>query len=98
MNHADLPTPNDLVNCPELAILAVLETALHLSVRALVAPHPQLQSQDAPYWCRDRSRAFIIAGSIVELALALSEQVERYRALLPPDPPGPQLLEDDIPS
>lgn len=96
MNRADLPTPNDLVNCPELGVLAVLETTLHLSVRALVAAHPQLETQDVPYWCRDRSRPFIIAGSIVELALALSEQVEQYTALQPPDPPGPQ-LEDDIP-
>jgi hypothetical protein len=89
------PLPFDLAENPELAVLAVLDTALHLTVRALVAAHPQLQADEVPYWCLDRSPPFILADSIVSHAQALSEQVAQYRILLlPPDPPAPHHDED----
>lgn len=95
MNSDEWPLPFDLAENPELAVLAVLDTALHLAVRALVAAHPQLEANDVPYWCLDRSRAFILADSVVSHALALAEQVEQYRAsLLPPDSPAPHHDED----
>lgn len=96
MNSSEWPLPFDLAENPELAVLAVLDTALHLAVRALVAAHPQLEADDVPYWCRDRSPAFILADSITAHAQALSEQVEQYRTfMLPPDPPAPHV--DDVP-
>jgi len=78
------PLPFDLAENPELAVLAVLDTALHLAVRALVAAHPQLQADEVPYWCLDRSPPFILADSIVSHAQALSEKLEQYRILLLP--------------
>ena len=97
MNHSDWPTPCDLDANPELAVLTVLDTALHLSIRALVAAHPQLQADEVPFWSLDRSRPFTLAGSIASLAQTLSEQVDLYRAsLLPPDPPRAH-QKDDIP-
>jgi hypothetical protein len=95
MNNSDWPTPCDLADNPELAVLAVLDTALHLSIRALVAAHPQLEADAVPFWRLDRSRPFLLAGSIVSLAQMLSDQLEQYRTLLLPEPPGAQ-QEDDI--
>ena len=92
-----LPTPYDLVDNPELACLTVLDTALHLTVCALLAAHPQLQADEVPYWCLDRSPAFILANSIVENAQALAEQIDKYKScVLPPDPHPPH-QDDDIP-
>ena len=97
MNSADWPLPFDLAENPELAILAVLDTALHLAVHALVAAHPQIEADEVPYWRLDRSPAFILADSIASHALALSDQINQYRAcLLPPNPPAP-IQDDDIP-
>lgn len=97
MNNSEWPLPFDLAENPELAVLAVLDTALHLAVRALVAAHPQLEADNVPYWRLDRSPAFSLANSIVSHAQALSEQVELYRALLlTPNPPAPH-QNDDIP-
>jgi len=97
MNSKEWPLPFDLAENPELAVLVVLDTALHLAVRALVAAHPQLETDDVPYWCLDQSPAFILADSIVSHAQALSEQVQQYRAfMLPSDPPAPH-QDDDIP-
>ncbi len=94
--NSDWPTPSDLDGNPELAVLAVLDAALHLSVRALVAAHPQLEADEVPYWRLDRSPPFTLASSIVSLALVLSEQIDQYTALLLPEPPDAQ-QEDDIP-
>lgn len=95
MNNSEWPDPFDLTENPELAVLAVLDTALHLAVRALVAAHPQLEADDAPYWRRDRSPAFLRADSIASHAHALADEIQRYRAgLLPPAPPH---QDDDIP-
>lgn len=97
MNNAhQWPNPFDLAENPELAVLAVLDTALHLAVRALVAAHPQLETDETPYWCRDRSPAFILADSIASRAHALSKEIQHYTACLLPDPP-PSKHDDDIP-
>lgn len=89
------PLPFDLAENPELAVLAVLDSALHLTVRALVAAHPQLQADEVPYWRLDRSPLFILADSIVSHAQTLSEKLEQYRILLLPlDPPAPHHNED----
>jgi hypothetical protein len=47
MSH-DLPTPPEIAETPELALLSVLNFALEASVRALVAAHPELQAEDLP--------------------------------------------------
>jgi hypothetical protein len=44
MSH-DLPTPPEIAETPELALLSVLNFALEASVRALVAAHPELEGE-----------------------------------------------------
>ena len=97
MNHADLPTPFDLVHSPELASLTLLEYALQVTVRALVATYPQLQDGDVPYWRVDPSPACKLASSIVTRAGSLTPLIRRYSAQLPPDPPGSPHRDDDVP-
>lgn len=48
MNN-ELPTPPQIAECPELAILAVVDHALEVCVRSLVAAHPELDGPDQPY-------------------------------------------------
>lgn len=96
MNHAEWPMPWDLDGNPELAVLIVLETALHISIRALIAAHPQLAADEIPYWRVDRSPPFTVASALVLHAQDLAEEIQRYRSLLLPDPPNaPQV--DDLP-
>ena len=49
----NLPTPHQLSESPELGVLALLDLALDLVVRELVAVHPLLVADDPPYWRRD---------------------------------------------
>ena len=98
MKPSNWPTPYDLARSPELAILAVLDDALHMTVRALVASHPQLDSDEVPSWRVDRSRPFLLAHAIISRAQSLSAQVQQYQALLPPNPPDvPPDEHQDIP-
>ncbi len=98
MRSPHWPTPYDLARCPELAILAILDDALHLTTRALVASYPQLDSDQVPSWRVDRSRPCLLARSIISRAQSLSAQVEQYRRLLPSDPPDvPPDEHHDIP-
>jgi hypothetical protein len=39
-----LPTPDELLHAPELAILGVLEAAIDLALVAIVAAQPELQA------------------------------------------------------
>jgi hypothetical protein len=98
MRSPNWPTPYDLARCPELAILAVLDDALHLTIRALVASYPQLDSDEVPSWRVDRSRPFLLARTIISLAQSLSAQIERYQPMLASDPPDvPPDEHQDIP-
>jgi len=92
MKPYGLPTPYDLIRSPELAIMTLLDQALHIAVRALIATYPQLDSDEVPYWCRDSSRAFSLASSIISRAQSLSKKVQQYQTLLPPDPPDAQQI------
>lgn len=60
------PTPEDLVDAPELAILAALERTLDLVVRALVSAHPELADPERPYWLRQASRMPSAAETLVD--------------------------------
>lgn len=76
MRH-DVPTPDDLVNYPELATLDVLDRALFVAEHALLAAHPVLMTDEQP---DDRDDPAHLAMRILGLALVLAETLERYRA------------------
>ena len=71
------PTYEQLLATPELATLAVLETALDVTVLALAAQHPELHDQIA-----DALPELRAAGDIIDLARALATELKRYRGEL----------------
>jgi hypothetical protein len=73
---------------PELAALALLEAALEIASAALVAAQPELLRPDDFEPSTDSAQA---ASAIVQQALALRGNVNRYRIalVLDPGPDGP---------
>jgi hypothetical protein len=69
-------SPEKLAISPELASLAVLDTALDMTTLALAAAWPELQDGLFSY---DEPRA---ALEIIELARALAAALRRYRRAL----------------
>ena len=81
-------TAERLASCPEIAALAVLDTALDVSVFALLAACPELHDGHLTF---RRSR---VALEIVDLARALGCALRRYRrAVITPD----RRERDDLP-
>jgi hypothetical protein len=72
------PTPEELVETPELAILAALDDTLALTLRALVAAHPQLADPECPYWARHASAKSVAADRILKASRPLSTAIEAY--------------------
>ena len=72
------PTPQELVDAPELAILAALDDTLVLALRALVAAHPQLVDPECPHWARDGSAERHAADRILTASATLSTAIEEY--------------------
>lgn len=77
-----LPTPSDLVNHPELAVLSILDTAAQTAIRALAAVHPELQESDPDY--ADDGTALLpsIAHCLVIQARSLSHVLDSYRQVV----------------
>jgi hypothetical protein len=69
-------SPERLMAAPELAALAVLDTALHVAIFALAAAWPELHGGDLIH---DQTRA---ALDVIEHARALSIALRRYRRTL----------------
>jgi hypothetical protein len=74
-----IPTPDDLVDAPELAILAALELMLDLAVRALVCEHPELADPERPYWLPQASPLDNAAHTVVGSAADLKQALITYR-------------------
>ena len=72
-----LPTPDELVHAPELAILGALAATIDLAIVALVAVHPELQGADG----RDAVTAAsaVQADHVIVRAQALVAAIARYR-------------------
>ena len=64
-----MPTPDDLVGTPELAILAALAWTLDLVTRTLVCAYPELTDPERPYW--------LCQASPIATAAETSEQSHR---------------------
>ncbi len=73
-----LPTPDELVLAPELAILGALDAAIDLGVVALVAAQPELQPTDD---ARDAvtTAAAHHADLVIAKAQALAAAIDDYR-------------------
>jgi hypothetical protein len=76
MEPDQLPTPGEIAEASELAVLAVLDTALDMSVRALIAAHPELCGDHFP---RTRMKAALCGNRLMNLACQLQAAVARYR-------------------
>lgn len=73
------PTPEELGEAPELAVLALLDTNLELALRALVAAHPALGDPDRPSWTFEPSPSGRAAEIFLAWAKGLHQALETYR-------------------
>lgn len=73
-----LPTPPELDQAPELALISVLEITLEMTVRALVAAHPQLCDHQRPYWI-PQTPSSTIAETIVSRVDSLKQSLHHYQ-------------------
>jgi hypothetical protein len=71
------PTVPELVHAPELATIALLEHALDLAARALLAEHPTLADDFAG--TRDDGPVLTLAHAISRQAAVLEQALRRYR-------------------
>jgi len=94
MNHP--PTPKDLLDAPELAVITVLRTTLDAAKATLISVHPDLYSPDDDL----RDPAFpgssAVAGTLLTLIRALSEQIDLYRRLVDGGAPRREDLPEDF--
>jgi len=74
-----LPTPDDLLDAPELAILAALDLMLDLALHALVCEHPELADPERPYWLPQASPSATAARTVVAQADDLKQALVTYR-------------------
>jgi hypothetical protein len=79
-----LPTPAELDEAPELAILAALDDTLETALRALVAAHPQLGDSECPAWVRRTSAASAAADRILHASKRLAHALDAYRRAVTP--------------
>jgi len=75
------PTPAELLDAPELAILAVLRTTLDATVATLTSVHPDLYSPDDHVRDPVFPGSSAIAGTLITLIRALEELIDVYRRL-----------------
>ena len=71
-----LPTPKEIAKAPELVALHALVHALELATRALVAVHPGLDGDEAPYWVMSTD------GGRRRSALRIAINASRLRGLI----------------
>lgn len=67
-----------LVQAPELATLALLETLLSVTHRVLLAEHPTLLHEEQPYWTEPRTAH--AARRVLSCADPLRAALASYRA------------------
>ncbi len=78
-NAPHLPTPNELVDAPELAILHAIDQILYLAPRVLVTAHPELADTEAPFWRIEESKTTQTAARIVAETHRLQRLIRAYR-------------------
>jgi hypothetical protein len=76
------PTPDELADAPELAIVTALDDLLELTLRTLVSVHPQLGDDECPHWARWTSPVSEAAERILAAARSLAAALQAYRHAL----------------
>lgn len=80
--HPTLPTPREIEEDPELAVLAAAAPALDTLACALLVAHPVICDDERPYWLPRPSPAAGVARQMVTVAGRLGRLIERYRRLV----------------
>jgi len=96
-NATHLPTPDELVDAPELAILHTLDQILNLTPRVLVTAHPQLADIGAPLWIVEAAKTTQTAADIVAEAHQLQRFIRAYRRAVSLARDRRRQVEPDIP-
>jgi len=78
-NVHELPTPMDLMENPQLAVLVALDTTLVAALRALLAAHEDLIDDVFP---REITAADYWAGRLIDLGGQLATTLMKYRSVL----------------
>jgi len=76
----DYPSPDRLDRHPELAALAVLETAAYVAANAVLAEHPEIWLEDEHGPLDDRVPKEV--HRLLDLARHLRKAIARYHSLL----------------
>jgi len=82
MKPPELPTPYDLAERPELATLHLLESALAIAERALLAAHPSLEQADFFPHAPELEIEDWIADALLTHISGLETALGRYHAQL----------------
>lgn len=86
-NH--LPTPIQLMDEPERAILAVLDITLEIAENAILAAHPELYAEEPPFGaCEESLAADRLLGLIREMQGTIAAY-QRWVKETPGSPAGP---------
>jgi hypothetical protein len=89
-----IPTPAQIDEHPEDAVLALLDETLLVAVRALVAAHPSLDDAGRPYWVQPPTPDSRSARQVISRAYELLGALADYRRSREP---LDDIDEDDIP-
>jgi hypothetical protein len=76
VNDNYMPTPDELNDAPELAVLAALDSTLEAATRALLAAYPELCEDGIP---RYRLQPVICGARLLSRAIKLQVALVRYR-------------------
>lgn len=79
MKDDHMPTPYELGVDPELAVLAVLDTALEATARALISAYPSLCDDERP---PSKTEPDVSAYRLLQSANKLQTAIARYREAL----------------
>lgn len=91
----NVPTPRQINECSELGVLALLEFALDLAARQLIATHPHLDAEEIPYWLLEPSPSGYAARLILPKLSELRDSLDEYRRVAEREQCTPGL--DDLP-
>lgn len=79
MKTETMPKPTDLMDNPQLAVLAALSTAVVAAMRSLLAVHTDIFDDRFP---RTTMRPDLLADRVIYLGSLLAEELRKYREAL----------------
>ncbi|MDQ3097177.1 MAG: hypothetical protein M3Q61_03300, partial [Chloroflexota bacterium] len=89
-----MPSPVEIHEHPEDAVLALLDETTLVAVRSLVAAHPELDDHQRPYWAGPPTPTARSARQVISRAYELLGALADYRRTRDADD---VIDEDDIP-